>query len=184
MKINDKGVASNYSGTHAKYVRLTGKNAKGYFKDGVEFAKKDRPPGYTKMKKHTTVSAHRMEEVAGDWYLDKAGPNKGYAYHRRGGKTTYLHKFLQPSADVTHHRNSLKLDNTDGNLKATSKSEDVSYRPLHNSTGHTGVYENPRTGKFEARFQFQGHNQYLGTYTTAEEAGHAYKEQQALFYGP
>lgn len=52
-----------------------------------------------------------------------------------------------------------------------------------NSSGHTGVYLNRKSGKWQAQIGFKGKTYYLGSYASAEEAAEARRKAEERVYG-
>jgi hypothetical protein len=202
MKVNEKGVATNFRGRHHKYIHLQGKNAIGYYEkvtkpSGYEYLRETERETSTQLQKYATVRAKdipKIEEANPDMYfrLDKAGPNRGYAMFSKGDgsggrRDVYLHHIIKPpkkQGHVTHHLNEDKLYNDKRNLRSVTQGENSAARShFKNSTGERGAYQNPNTGKYEVRIQLDGVNRYLGTVNTKEEAAKRYNDAYLEHYG-
>ena len=53
-----------------------------------------------------------------------------------------------------------------------------------NTSGHTGVYQNKRSGKWVAQITFKGKTHYLGVYAEKQEAVKARKRGEEEFFEP
>lgn len=73
------------------------------------------------------------------------------------------------------HVNGIKSDNRIANLREASNSQNTMNQGLRvdNSTGHKGVFEDKRTGRFRARITIDGKSKNLGFYSTIELAAEA-----------
>lgn len=93
--------------------------------------------------------------------------NKLYKSHR----LAWFYCFKEwPEYDIDHiNRN--KLDNSLSNLRDVPRSINNTNTLARNSLDTKGVYNNGT--KFMARIQRQGKDNYLGTYTSIEEASNA-----------
>lgn len=113
------------------------------------------------------------------------GPTeKGYVRIGIDGRMYMAHRLAWlhvhgswPSGQLDH-RNTIRSDNSIGNLRlATSAQNSANRSETHNSTGFKGVKR--KRGKFEATFR----KTYIGTFGTAEEAHRAYASAALSHFG-
>lgn len=84
-----------------------------------------------------------------------------------------------PPQDVlVDHRNGDSLDNRRANLRLCSYSQNTANSAIRrdNTSGRKGVsFQSGRKKPWIAKIQVEGRERYLGHYSTAEEAGEAYR---------
>ena len=118
---------------------------------------------------------------------------KGYAVRNsqtdRGQRHVYLHRMIANTIEgmLTDHVSGNKLDNRKSNLRTCSARENCrnTTKRRDNKTGFKGVYFKKQHGKFVAQIQ-TGENPsqtHLGYFSTAEEAGEAYKSAAIKYHG-
>ena len=111
---------------------------------------------------------------------------KAYLSHRLVWLYVYG-EFPEKESDIDHiDRN--PLNNRISNLRKCSRSENTRNTRLrsNNTSGFKGVSLDKRAGKYVARGQVNGKEEYLGGYLTPEEASEVYenwcKKQHGKFY--
>lgn len=74
------------------------------------------------------------------------------------------------------HINGNRADNRIANLREATQEQNMHNRSLlsNGATGKVGVTKRKRTGRYEVRIQAFGIRQYVGGFSTAEEAAAAY----------
>lgn len=113
------------------------------------------------------------------WYQH----NCGYAVRKpRGGPTIYMHREILSCPDglVIDHINRDPLDNRRSNLRTVKHYVNLQNRPKqkNNTTGFKGVFLDKRAKHAKKWYAIKRVNKkanYLGCYTTAEEASAAYE---------
>lgn len=120
--------------------------------------------------------------------------NNGYGVRgaRINGKryTIYLHREIMnvdPNDTETYvdHINEIRLDCRKSNLRLATRAQNRwhSGKTKRNSTGYKGVTFNKRDKLFIAQIMVNRKSHYLGCYSTAEEAGRAYREAASRLQG-
>ena len=120
------------------------------------------------------------------WGLSQSAPGAAiYAMYNRGGKWTWLHRFIVNAPDdmVTDHANGNSLDNRKVNLRVCTAAQNARNKRMfkNNVSGYRGVSFRPKAkGKkrWEARANLTDldnvkKNHYLGLFETAKEAAQA-----------
>lgn len=124
--------------------------------------------------------------AAGKWYARRGG-STFYAQRRApqgGDRKIRLHSFLT-GWPLVDHINLDGLDNRRANLRQASHAENMwNRRRLSNNTsGFKGVRWHKVHGKWEARIRTDGRRRHLGSWSTAEEAAHAYDAAARELHG-
>jgi hypothetical protein len=124
---------------------------------------------------------------------DRAGfvSQLGYMIIGWKGKTYPAHRIAWAwihgdSMNYIDHINGVRTDNRISNLRIASPSENCMNRkiPVHNTSGHKGVYLTGRQSKpWMARIMVEGRRIYIGHFHTSEEAGEAYKQAAIKYHG-
>lgn len=83
-------------------------------------------------------------------------------------------------SETIDHINGVRTDNRIGNLRAVSQAENQKNHRMRvdNKTGHTGVYWENRSKKWQARINLKGKLLNLGTFLNIEDAVLARKAAQ------
>lgn len=136
--------------------------------------------------KETVVSIEDLAEVLKEhWAAKKAANGPGfYAYTRLRGvrKWKTLHRFILElrgvaAPDHIDHADRDQLNNQFSNLRPATPSQNTSNRPYRNrTTGYRGVSlkKYPTRQMFQAEIHGPQGRQYLGLYSSAEEAARVY----------
>jgi len=104
--------------------------------------------------------------------------HSGYRYIKISGESYSAHRLawlrhygVEPSGSIDHI-NQNKLDNSIGNLRIATRSENQRNRSLNkdNASGFTGVSEVTATGKWLARITVEGKLIRLGQYSKKSDA--------------
>lgn len=141
-----------------------------------------------------TTDAYKAREAC-RWNTRFAGrtagkiEGKGYLQTSINGKSYMLHRLawiIMSGSDAEQqidHIDGDKTNNRWANLRAATQHQNMWNRGKrkNNSTGFTGV--TPKRGKFEAYIDVNGKRNFLGTFTTAEEASSAYKRASISLHG-
>ena len=111
----------------------------------------------------------------------------GYAYTKINNKSISMSRFLlnPPKNLWVDHINGNKLDNRRNNLRIVNPSQN-SFNRLKNSSnrsGYKGVYLATNKKQWQAEIRANGKRQYLGKYSTKEEAAMAYNEAARRMHG-
>lgn len=110
-----------------------------------------------------------------------------YAQISWRGKPYLLHRLLIDClpAETVDHINGDRLDNRRNNLRIATQGQNLqkgSYNP-GKITGYRGVEKHPNSSRFSARIGAGKNRQYLGTFSSAEEAAKAYNKKAIELYG-
>lgn len=86
---------------------------------------------------------------------------------------------------VVDHIDGNRLNNQRANLRVCSNSQNLQNRgaQANNSSGFKGVTWNKHQRKWHARIRVGPKNKHLGSFTSASEAGEAYRAAALLFHG-
>jgi len=95
-------------------------------------------------------------------------------------RKTRLHRFILGDIDpqlIVDHINGNTMDNRKENLRVTTRRENNKNMRMRitNTSGHTGVRVNARSGLYEAKIQLQGKTFFLGSFNTLSDANIAYR---------
>lgn len=105
----------------------------------------------------------------------------------RGGKTIYMHRLIMnPSRNQwVDHIDGNPLNNHRFNLRLCTKHQNWYNRKLNrdNLSGYKGVYQNKKTGRYQAAITFRQIKKSLGTFASAEEAAKAYNNAARRYFG-
>jgi hypothetical protein len=108
----------------------------------------------------------------------------GYRKIRIDGKIYFAHRLAwyfmmkrYPDCDIDHI-NGIKDDNRWENLRAATASQNQMNRTKtrSNTSGFKGVYWHEKLQKWQAKITIKKKQIYLGVFSTAEEASHAYQD--------
>lgn len=80
------------------------------------------------------------------------------------------------------HVNRNPLDNRRENLRWATRSQNMANRGMPNKSGFRGIRPKNRSS-WQARIRFQGHNVYLGTFKTKQEAAEAFRAAARAVFG-
>lgn len=118
-----------------------------------------------------------------------SGPN-GYRVLKVMGHVYLEHRLVWfyvtgkwPQNDIDHC-NGHRRDNRFANLRSATRKQNLENQKLHrdNTSGHRGVTQDKRTGRFVARIIHNRRGYHIGVFDTAEQAASAAKaERDALF---
>lgn len=119
------------------------------------------------------------------WYFS----TNGYAVHRSGKKTVYMHRLVAALAgvDLSHdidHRDGNKIDNRRRNLRSATRSENHQNQRQRSdsTTKYKGVHPTWE-GSWHACITVDGSVINLGTYKTQEQAAAAYDHGAVFYFG-
>ncbi len=106
------------------------------------------------------------------WYID----GHSYAYTLLGSSVLFMHRLLCPSGDVVDHVDQNPLNNSRGNLRPATRSQNAANRGVtkRSKTGYKGVFYCKKSKWFKAMIRVDYTLYYLGMFKTAEEAAVAY----------
>jgi AP2 domain-containing protein/HNH endonuclease len=98
-----------------------------------------------------------------------------------------LHRYIMdaPKGINVDHRDGGTLNNTRGNIRLATHSQNMKNRRLHtnNSSGYKGVCFRPESNKWAARITTDGKRQRLGSFNSPEEAAVAYNAAAQRLHG-
>lgn len=142
--------------------------------------------------KRAKVDDEDFEELSKyKWYY-KDAKGGGYAVRNsdyiKGQPRTTIRMQRQilgtPEGFETDHINGDKLDNRRSNLRIVTKSQNQWNRKKQKgSSQFKGVSLNKQTGKYHVSLQMNGKKIWLGYYASEVEAGKAYEDGIAKFFG-
>jgi hypothetical protein len=124
------------------------------------------------------------------WFASDAGRGRVYATtsgNKPDGKprSVRMHRVILGVGDevTVDHANNDPLDNTRGNLRAGTASQNMANRgrQKNNATGYKGV--GIRAGRYRARLHVLGKEHYLGTFDDIIEAAKAYDAAALIHFG-
>jgi hypothetical protein len=128
------------------------------------------------------VSQHRLEELRQwEWFAKWDATTRSFYAVRRvrlaeGWRQVSMHRQLlgleRGDKRQGDHKNHDTLDNTDGNLRISTPSQQIqnSQRRRSNKSGFKGVHLNKCNQMYLARIKLNGRQIYLGQRSTAEAA--------------
>lgn len=128
-----------------------------------------------------------------NWYLSET-KNTCYAFRsfKMAGKwtTVTMHRFIlglkKGNSLESDHKNGKGLDNRRENLRICTHSENMQNRhrmKKGRSCHRQGVYRLESSGRWMASIMKNYKSLYIGTYSTAELAAHAYDKKAVELYG-
>lgn len=132
----------------------------------------------------------KWKERIGNRYKpgDSAGTedSKGYIRVCIGGVRYGVHTlgwlFVKNEWAMIDHEDDKPWHNWITNLRKATYSQNNHKKFIYNPLGYKGVQQSPN-GRFRASIRINGIITSLGTYSTAEEAGEAYKKAALEYYG-
>lgn len=117
---------------------------------------------------------------------------RGYLVAHIDGKVQYLHRIAwlymtgEWPVGKVDHKNRVKTDNSWGNLRLASDSQNATNsnrRKSRASTGHRGVYKCPSSSKYVAEVKHLGKRVLYGRFATLEAAAEAAKAAREKHHG-
>ena len=122
----------------------------------------------------TARAGTRAGHLRPDGYRDIEIDHMQYREHR----LAWLYVHGRWPSDQLDHVNGAPADNRLTNLRECTHAENQQNRRRHtnNTSGHVGVSWYERDGTWKAEITIGGRSKHLGYFTTAEEAGAAYRE--------
>jgi hypothetical protein len=117
------------------------------------------------------------------WYATPAG-GTFYAASAINGKTVYMHRLILDAStgDYVDHANGDGLDNRRENIRLCTQSQNMANSNLSrvsSTSGKRGVYKHGRRW----RVVVGGRNNYIGTFSTLEEAVSARNDAAVRLWG-
>lgn len=160
----------------------------------------------TKMEAALTLTADRLrnllnyDPITGEftWAISRPGVRagdvagsvqKGYLIIGIGGKDypaaaiAWLHVTGGWPENLVDHRNRDSLDNRFENLREATYHENNINKINRNKTGHQGVRWSKKSNRWEANLVKDGKAEYLGGFSTKEEAGATYQKAHVALHG-
>lgn len=132
--------------------------------------------------KHALIDADMAVDLAAiSWSINDSGYIRGQV----NGKEVKLHRYIVSANDndICDHINRDILDNRRCNLRKVSALQNSVNRRGLNPEQFKGVYQCRGSDKYEARIRAFGKSQYLGRYSTAEQAARIYDMAAHAAYG-
>lgn len=114
----------------------------------------------------------------------------GYVYIRVDRRRYLAHRLAwlyihgKFPSDQIDHINRVRTDNRISNLRAATNAENTQNRSKRsdNTSGVIGVYWDNKRQKWRAQIRLNGHNIFLGSYQTVEEAAAARAAAKATYH--
>lgn len=126
---------------------------------------------------------------AGEWFVN----SKGYVVRRGRGPGKRLHRRVMARKlrrnlrrdQLTDHLNRDKLDNTRGNLRLATQSQNQFNRGPDTGYRFKGVrlLRREKVNRWDARITCRGKRHYLGVFATPEDAARAYNAAAIILHG-
>lgn len=115
----------------------------------------------------------------GYWYI-----GCGYRHYLAHRFVWFLHNGEIPNGLDIDHIDGDRSNNKISNLRLATRSQNLRNKKISksNKTGFKGVFKLPN-GRFQSSIRVNGKQNYLGVFSTAEEAGLAYDLAAMEFYG-
>lgn len=121
------------------------------------------------------------------WTMHSEGYAYRMIYYPDHQKCVLLHRLIMKAVkgQEVDHLNGNKLDNRKKNLRFCTSGENKANQKIRadNTTGHKGVWQDKRNGRYYAYINFQGKRYCLKGYATAKEAATAYNQKALELYG-
>lgn len=132
-----------------------------------------------------------VSSVPGAWVLktDRTSRATQYCTTKIDGKNIYMHRFILEVTDpdvVVDHKDGNGLNNTRGNIKATTRSKNGRNRHGNrsdNKSGYAGVAYQTKAKKWKATIAYKGKQMYLGIFDNVEDAISARKKAERKYWG-
>jgi hypothetical protein len=132
----------------------------------------------------TVVDSEDAAELAQHNWFARPGSHTWYASRFNGRHQVHLHRLVSdcPSGLEPDHRNHNGLDNTRGNLRISTHSQNVaaSRKPVK---GFRGVGFHPGAQKWQASIRVNNRLRHLGYFTTPQAAAQRYDEVALSVFG-
>lgn len=97
----------------------------------------------------------------------------------------YMHRLIKPKIDRIDHLDGNGLNNTKGNLRAATASQNAVNSKMRstNTSGYRGVTFNKNANKWLAQIRINSKNTYLGLFECPIEAAKAYNKEAVEHFG-
>jgi hypothetical protein len=105
------------------------------------------------------------------------------------GKRLFIHRFIlglhRGDGKIVDHINRKTLDNRKTNLRICTNAQNHwnQKKPSSNTTGHKGIWFNPKRNHWRATIKANKREIYLGVFKTKEEAIFAYVNGAHFYHG-
>lgn len=152
--------------------------------------------------KYAIFSDGRLLDKLMGRFVNLVEHSHGYMRVYLDCKDTYLHRLVAEyfvegkteERNQVNHIDGNKKNNDYTNLEWVTNQENMHHAVLndlhvrgkkhkHNKSGYVGVHLHSATGKYQAQISVNGKKQYLGLFSTAEDAAIAYNNASLLIYG-
>jgi hypothetical protein len=121
------------------------------------------------------------------WHPSRDSNHKFYAVASAGRRSLRMHRLIMaapPRMDVDH-RDMNPLNNTRANLRLATRVQNMRNTGPQgrNRSGYKGVSQPAGRMQWQAHIRHDGKNWYLGSFSTPEEAAHAYDARARERFG-
>jgi hypothetical protein len=137
--------------------------------------------------KTAIIDAEDADRVSRHTWTAHPSSNNFYAYTTINRRTLSLHRFImEPKGGLyVDHIDSDGLNCRRANLRLATQTQNCqnSRKSAKNTSGYKGVFYRPDRQKWQAQIRVEGKRVCLGTFASVDEAGAAYAEAAATYFG-
>ena len=132
---------------------------------------------------YTRINRHKWHYMRVSGYAARQEPDPTGIHHHI---TIYMHREILRAMGIKDgdHKDGNRLNNVRGNLREVSRGKNLQNRDLKRDNQDTGVFYNPKTGRYQVMINYKGEAIHVGSYRTRIEARRAYDKAAVKYYGP